>query len=280
MGTSVIPSPEIQAARSVVSQNCTKMDNRSKSAANLKVAFDHFQLNVENDYFGRNSVSIKTLVEKTNNLTKAIGVLDQNNIDPGTCKMTRTVPGRLFGTRQVVKEVSIRDANNEIRTVVEDPVVVTGLRTLGIIPQPKAPLFTMPERPSAKTVAKATGFTAAAATIGTGVYYDTDKLYVKTAAEFIGGKMMAGVQFVQSKLPAMPEMPAMPSMKDIKIPSMAEAKQFVGEHQVAVGVGAAAIVAVGAGIAIYKHRKNKQAQAAAAQNAVPAPVATDDQKKI
>jgi len=236
------------------------MDTRVKSAGRLKTAIEHIELNKTNGYFERSGASIKTLVEKTNNLTQAINVLDQNNIDAGNCTLTRKVPVRLWGTREIKKEVSIRDANNEIRTVVEDPVVVAGLRSLGIIPQPKAPLFTMPERPSAKTVAKAAGFTAAAAGVIVAAY-NAKSHFVKNAYKFISFPGYEDAKkFVNQSIEA--------AAKRMGFGG----EEFAGYNKFALGVGAAAIVTVGAGIAIYKHQKNKQAQAEAESDVAQADI--------
>ncbi|GEM_PF-3671115 len=249
MGTSGI-SPAVQTARAEVNAVRENMDGRVKSAGRLKTAIEHLDLNIEKGFFNeKNSELIKNLVKNTEVLTKAIGTLEQAGVDAGTCKLTRTVPGRLFGTRQVQQTVGMAQANGEVRNVVEDPVVVASLRTLGILAKPKEPFFKMPEAPSGKTVAKAAGFTAGAATIGAGIYFRNEI----SAAIQIKNEIGAAIQI----------------------------KTFAWDNKIALGVGAGALVAIGAGVAIYKHQKNKQAAAAAAAQAAAQqmPVA-DDQKKV
>ena len=280
----VASSPAIQAARFELTQARENMNTRLNSSRNLVKAFEHFDLNQA--YFDKSREGIQQLIAKTNSLSKAISTLEAAGIDAGTTNIT--VPGRIWGVRQIEKPVV--EVQAEIQSNLDQEVVKTGLRTLGIVKAPRF-VFKMPEAPSGRTVAISTGVAAGLAAIGTGAYFHQEiangivSVTPQAVSDFFAnpGQYMPEMPEMPDLSQYMPEMPDMsqymPDMPDMSgyIPTQDQTVEFF-QNPITIGVGAAVGVAL-AGAAIYKvvqNRKNQEAEAAVAK--APVEVAVEQPK--
>lgn len=285
----VASSPAIQAARFELTQARENMNTRLNSSRNLVKAFEHFDLNQA--YFDKSREGIQQLIAKTNSLSKSISTLEAAGIDAGTT--TITVPGRIWGVRQIEKPVV--EVQAEIQSNLDQEVVKTGLRTLGIVKAPRF-VFKMPEAPSGRTVAISTGVAGGIAAIATGAYFhkeiagSIDLLVPQSVKDFFANPGLS--------MPNMPNMPGMPDLSQY-MPDCAQtpdttfcsAKETISSYiptqdqtvgfftnPITIGVGAAVGIAL-AGAAIYKvvqNRKNQEAEAAVAK--APVEVAVEQPK--
>ena len=274
---------------------------RLESSRKVATACEHFEVNGQ--FFEVNRSKIEKLVKDMSAASSIVDKLVSQNGEAGTAKITRTQPGRFFGQRKVTKEEGLAEVTAEIQGNLNKEVVVIGLRTLGILPTPKAPIFTLPEAPSRGTVAKAAaGVTGAVAAGAAYVYrdeigaaavtgYASLPQSVQDFGRSVAQKAKEASESVMNNMPAMPSMPSMPSMDEVKTFATTQydnasihaknAKNFVIENpgKVALGAGAAALV-IGGGVAAYKivQNRRKQAQETVAQTpAQQAPV--DDKAK-
>lgn len=299
----VASSPAIQAARFELTQARENMNTRLNSSRNLVKAFEHFDLNQA--YFDKSREGIQQLIAKTNSLSKAISTLEAAGIDAGTT--TITVPGRVWGVRQIEKPIV--EVQAEIQSNLDQEVVKTGLRTLGIVKAPRF-VFKMPEAPSGRTVAISTGVAGGIAAIGTGAYFHKEiaegiaNATPQAVSDFFAnpGQYMPDMPDLSQYIPNMPDLSQyMPDMPDVSqympdcantpdttfcnaqqtisdyIPTQDQTVEFF-KNPITIGVGAAVGVAL-AGAAIYKvvqNRKNQEAEAAVAK--APVEVAVEQPK--
>ena len=195
MGTQQIGfTPATQDANRLVDTSRPSLDNRLVNSKKVVTASEHFDLNQA--FFEKHGAAILQLVQDTAAMNEAIKTLENAGQDAGTCKIT--VPGRFYGTNQV--ERSVAEINDEIRSNLDQEVVQTALKTLGIVEQPKPSFFSTlaVERPSNKSIA--VGTTAVAAIgVGSAIYFDKVPTQV--------------TDFVNTNI--RPHLPTLPSQQDV-----------------------------------------------------------------
>ena len=266
MANSVGLSPVAQA-RVELAQARENLNTRLNSSKRLVTAFENIK-GQSPEYFEQQKGAIKQLVVRTDALGKALATLEQAGVDAGACKIT--VSGKLFGTKKVERPVV--EVQKEIQGNLDQDVVKVGLRTLGIVEEPKKSRFSLPEAPSSRSLAKVTvGLVGAAGVVTAGVYRNEIITAAQNAINYV--KTLDCVQNNSNDF----------ICRAYNTLTSNQTVNSVLTHPATIGVGVAGVAIAGV-LAIakaVKNRRNQQAEAAAAANApVETPVDADPKAKI
>jgi len=267
MANSVGLSPVAQA-RVELTQARENLNTRLDSSRRLVTAFENVN-GQSPEYFEQQKGTIKQLVVRTDALGKALATLEQAGVDAGSCNIT--VPGKLYGTNKVERPVV--EVQKEIQGNLDQDVVKVGLRTLGIVEEPKKSRFSLPEAPSSRSVAKVTvGLGVAAGVVTAGIYHERIIQAAKDAIDYVQSLDCQSPNHQNDNIcRAYAILTGNPSVNAF----------FTHPATIGVGVAGVAIAGVVAIAKAVKNRRNQQAEAAAAANApVETPVDADPKAKI
>jgi hypothetical protein len=265
MANSVGLSP-VALARVELAQAKENLNTRLDSSRKIVTAFEYAEGNKK--FFEESRDAIKQLVVRTDALGKALTTLEQAGIDAGSCKIT--VPGRLIGTKKVEKPVV--EVQKEIQGNLDQDTVKVGLRTLGIIEEPKKSIFSLPEAPSGRSVAKVVGGLGVAAGVVTaGIYREKIITAAQGAIDYVKKFDCNGVNQGDKICQAYATLTSNQTVNQV----------LAHPATKGIALGAVAIGGIIAIAKVIKNRRNQQAEAAAAANApVETPVNVDPKAKI